>query len=169
MSEKTCYRCKKTLGSECFNVATRNKDKLASYCRECHKIYYTNYVGRPEVKHRQKEWINSNKERSKAIKKKYYQNNKEKIKQKTKECAMFRKYGITYSQYENARISQNFCCLICRRKELDLSRQLYIDHIDTAQGPIFRGLLCLNCNVGLGAFQENSGLLMRASEYVRKT
>lgn len=50
-------------------------------------------------------------------------------------------------------------CEICNSKE-----KLYLDHShDTGKS---RGILCFNCNVGLGSFKDNPQLLKKAMEYI---
>ena len=52
-------------------------------------------------------------------------------------------------------------CLICNAKEA-----LVVDHDHTSQ--TFRGLLCQQCNLGLGHFRDNSDSLVKAAEYLNK-
>jgi hypothetical protein len=42
----------------------------------------------------------------------------------------------------------------------------HIDHDHVTKQ--FRGLLCQNCNMGLGQFKDSEGLLLKAIEYLRK-
>lgn len=62
-------------------------------------------------------------------------------------------------------------CELCGREETALARRatgekraLHRDH-DHETG-VLRGLLCLDCNRGLGAFKDNPALLRRAAEYI---
>ena len=50
--------------------------------------------------------------------------------------------------------------------ESSLSKSLAIDH-DHATNT-FRGLLCQECNLGLGKFKDNAENLIRAAEYIRQ-
>lgn len=82
---------------------------------------------------------------------KYYHANKEKY----KEYAARRKYGITADIYQSLK-SQ--ACFICGKDGQ------HIDHCHTT-GKV-RGHLCASCNHGVGLFQDNPVLLVRAAEYV---
>lgn len=62
--------------------------------------------------------------------------------------------------------SQGGVCKICRRPPAFSTRGvLYVDHChDTGR---IRGLLCGQCNVGMGAFRDNAELLEIAATYLR--
>ena len=56
-------------------------------------------------------------------------------------------------------------CEICGRVPGDDERALHIDH-DHKTGR-FRGLVCNNCNGGLGRFKDNPEFLLAAADYLR--
>lgn len=62
-------------------------------------------------------------------------------------------------------IIQNGKCAICE-KILDIKyrKSFHLDHCH--KNKLYRGLLCQNCNVGLGYFDDNPELLMRAALYL---
>ena len=51
-------------------------------------------------------------------------------------------------------------CLICSR-----APAVHVDH-DHATGAI-RGMLCFNCNGGLGQFKDDIDVMVRAIDYLR--
>jgi hypothetical protein len=57
---------------------------------------------------------------------------------------------------------QNGVCAICGKAT---EKSLAVDH-DHATGKV-RALLCARCNTGLGCFEENELLFLRAMEYLR--
>lgn len=57
-------------------------------------------------------------------------------------------------------------CEICGRVPDADERGLHIDH-DHATGE-FRGMICNNCNGGLGRFMDNPEFLVTAAEYLRR-
>lgn len=80
-----------------------------------------------------------------------------------KNLKLKRTYGITLEEYRNF---LNFCgnvCGICGDK-CPSGRSLAVDH-DHETG-IIRGLLCVNCNKGLGNFKDNITLLKTAIIYL---
>lgn len=73
------------------------------------------------------------------------------------------KYGITLVQYGEMYDAQDGCCGICK-ESFPPGAQLHVDH-DHDTGDI-RGLLCGNCNAGLGMFQDDSERLYAAVAYL---
>ena len=74
----------------------------------------------------------------------------------------FTRYGLTFNQYMDMRALQNDCCKICGLK----SAWLNIDHCHKS-GKV-RGLLCHNCNVGLGNFKDNTTFMQNAIHYLQE-
>ncbi len=73
-----------------------------------------------------------------------------------------RNYGITIEEYKDMYIKQNGLCAICEEPEQTISLSVDHDHIT---GKI-RGLLCTNCNNGLGRFKDDSARLRSALSYL---
>jgi hypothetical protein len=71
-----------------------------------------------------------------------------------------RRYGITAEDRRAMQEAQGGVCLICRTQPA-----AHVDH-DHATGAI-RGMLCFNCNGGLGQFKDNVALLEQAVRYLR--
>ena len=92
----------------------------------------------------------------------YYKINKKLTQLK---CHYKKKYGITIEDYNRLFEEHDGCCAICGRHQTELVRKLHIDH-DHNTGKI-RGLLCYNCNDGLGRFRDNPELLNKAVEYLQ--
>lgn len=72
-------------------------------------------------------------------------------------------YGILPEQYIDLLEKQRGVCAICHRPERT-RRRLSVDH-DHDSG-VIRGLLCTNCNAGIGNLGDNPGLLRVAAEYL---
>lgn len=79
-----------------------------------------------------------------------------------------RTYGITIDDYKSMAVAQDHKCLICGGPGFKLKEShnlvLVVDHCHRT-GTI-RGLLCPNCNRGLGLFQDNPEFLQLAKSYV---
>jgi len=77
-----------------------------------------------------------------------------------------RVYGLTVEQYDALLASQDGRCAICKRMSPD-GRRLHVDH--DHQTRRVRGLLCHDCNRGLGIFKDSADLLAAALDYIRKS
>jgi hypothetical protein len=92
---------------------------------------------------------------------------------KCTECDEFRKYKrfiqktyqFSWQDYEEMFDSQGGKCAICESKvSSSRTSRLFVDHChDTLK---IRGLLCSNCNHGLGHFKDSPKLLQRAINYL---
>ena len=71
-------------------------------------------------------------------------------------------YGISLEQYNAMWAQQGGACAICERRP---GRTLAVDHCH-ATG-IVRGLLCAKCNAGLGCYDDESSLMLKAIAYLK--
>lgn len=76
------------------------------------------------------------------------------------------KYGMVEEDYEILFRQQGGSCAICRAPSYSLSRPLMVDHCHKT-GRV-RGLLCCNCNFGIGNLQDDPKLLAVALAYLLK-
>ena len=136
---KKCSKCKQTKSSSEFYKNDKLKSGLDSHCKKC-CITATG------------QWRGNNLDKSNRLKYK----SKLKI-----------KYGISLEEYESINIAQGKRCRICRTAEFGGKRTTFcVDH-DHCTGKI-RGLLCSNCNNGLGHFRDNTELLSKAIHYLNE-
>lgn len=77
-----------------------------------------------------------------------------------------RKYGLTVTDYQKMFDAQGGVCAICK-DACPSGRRLAVDH-DAPTGKV-RGLLCMNCNNGIGRFGHDLKRLLAAAEYLTKT
>lgn len=79
-----------------------------------------------------------------------------------------RYFGISAEEYQEMHNAQGGLCMICRKPETAVIRgklaALAVDHCHT-KGRV-RGLLCSQCNTGLGCFKDDPAALRRAAEYI---
>lgn len=79
-----------------------------------------------------------------------------------------RHYGLSKEQYEELLSTQGHCCAICGLPEgatiAGRKLRLSVDHCHDS-GKV-RGLLCSNCNNGLGRFKDSMGALQAAIRYL---
>lgn len=85
--------------------------------------------------------------------------------QRSRQPSRFTKFGITKEQYEAIEQDQKGLCLICGVEPIGRHTRLSIDH-NHATG-LFRGLICGNCNAGMGFFYDDPELLKKAARYLR--
>jgi hypothetical protein len=71
-------------------------------------------------------------------------------------------YGLEYEVYEKMLADQNGACAICRGGFGEVLP--CVDHCHTS-GRV-RGLLCHNCNLGLGKFRDDPDRLRAALDYL---
>ncbi len=83
-----------------------------------------------------------------------------------------RHYDLTVEEYDDLFVDQNGVCAICLRPELGrrskgtLPKRLSVDHCHVTDR--VRGLLCHECNVGLGFFHDDPLRLQEAISYLAK-
>lgn len=139
---KRCSKCGETKTPDCFTKAN-TKDGLYAYCKDCRKII------------RKKIYDTNN-----GIDESYYRS----IKQR---------YDLSRKDYEAMADAQGWCCGICGRDprkdtHLDLRyRRLHVDHWHDDYNAA-RGLLCGNCNFGVGRWLDNPSLLKAAVHYLER-
>lgn len=91
-----------------------------------------------------------------------YQNGRQKFKADYDFTRNLRKYGLTYAMFEAMLVDQTGHCKICGDPFYEGP---YVDHCHT--GGHVRGLLCNQCNTGLGMFRDNPEYLAQAISYLR--
>ena len=88
------------------------------------------------------------------------------------------RYGLTFEEFDRRLAAQGGKCAICRTTEpggtgRDGPRGWHIDHDHAccptrkrSCGKCFRGILCSNCNLGIGNFQDSPELIQAALGYL---
>lgn len=133
-----------------------------------------------EKKERNKKYYQNNKEKHKEYNREYNEQHRKEIakyafihKDKIKNRHLKRRFKLSLDEYMILWNKQNGKCAICRKEETVLdhrsgkTRMLAVDHNhDTGNN---RGLLCNNCNQGLGRFQDSLTLLEAAVAYLKSS
>jgi hypothetical protein len=161
---KKCTRCKEIKQLDKFTKCINSKDGIYSQCKDCKSELAREYrKNNPEkAKELDKKRGSKYREKSKNIRKIYYEKNKDKFKDK----AIFRKFGISLDDYNKMFEKQKGCCIICNKHQIEFDISLAIDHCHKT-GKI-RGLLCSYCNMGIGLLGENVKTLEKAIEYLKQ-
>lgn len=140
---KTCTVCKKDLDYSAYHKSKVSKDGYGYRCVQCDK----------------------------DARKKYRDSNKERFAEVNRRKSLKFKYGITLEEYYGILEKQNHCCAICGTKENNVSGKRRgwnwsVDHCHVT-GKV-RGLLCNNCNRGLGMLGDTVDSLQKAVDYLNK-
>ena len=148
----------------------KNKEAIAAYKKdhyeknkEAYAAYSKNYY--EKNKEAVKARYEKNKEDILAYKKDYQEKNKESIAAYRKAYDVLRKYGMTLAEKKKMQDEQGNKCKICLQEFNDKVASC-VDHCHTTGN--IRGLLCRQCNVGLGNFQDNPLALIKAAEYLEE-
>ena len=83
--------------------------------------------------------------------------------------ALWVRYKLKASDWDKLFQEQNGCCAICQRvskNSRDIKRPLVVDHCHES-GKV-RGLLCHNCNLTLGKYNDNPLWFDKLAAYLRK-
>ena len=161
--EKMCSDCNLKKSVLSFRRDYRNKNKVnyQSLCKVCESDYKRDYYRKNYKKVARKIYL-MNADRYRVESKERYRKNKDKYRIND----LFKKYGITLEEYKKLLDKQNNKCAICSQDIDSDSRKknLSVDHCHKT-GRV-RGLLCSNCNSGLGFFKESVELLGKAKRYL---
>jgi hypothetical protein len=82
------------------------------------------------------------------------------------------RFGITLEQYNEMFKKQNGVCAICKMPEKHIDkrfnrpRNLAVDHCHNSKK--VRGLLCFDCNSGIGKLKDSYELIMIAANYIKE-
>ena len=138
--EKRCPCCKETKSSSEYYKNSHNSGGLNSYCKVCCSNIY-------------------NKRRRDKRKLLGYIPPKRNLKRRHHP-----KCGAKIEEYDRLFEIQNGCCAICGNHISDFKKRFAFDHNHEIGKK--RGLLCDNCNFGLGHFGDDLDILASATSYL---
>lgn len=75
---------------------------------------------------------------------------------------LWTRWGLDLKEVDGAIASSTGVCSICKRDD----GELVVDHCHTNKK--FRGLLCDNCNHGLGSFFDDINIMLNAIDYIEQ-
>lgn len=142
---KKCPNCKIEKDYSEFRIDRSKNPPLNTYCKICHVV-------RNKILSDKKGGYNS----------KYCKEWRETRKRSEKDKKVKSRYGITMDEFDVMKNNQGGVCAICNGKNND--RDLAVDHCHTT-GKV-RGLLCGNCNRGIGYFKDSKILLEKTIKYL---
>jgi len=138
----------------------RNRERAAKYRK-------ANPEKSREISRRSNAKRRVNPETSKVIRE-YQANYRKTNAQKLRDKERKRKFGISSEKYSELLENQNGVCAICGNPEtatrLGVVKALSVDHCHST-GRI-RGLLCSDCNTGIGKLKDDVTILQNAIRYL---
>jgi hypothetical protein len=156
---KRCKACGITKPRSEFYGNKGGRDGLRPECKACNlarrKAKYA-ADPRPYIE-RTRKWQRENPERVREYMAQF--NASGKRKQSNRKSHLKRKYGLTQEAFDEMLAAQGGGCAICGKPDAD-----NVDH-DHFTGRV-RGILCWNCNVGVGQFEDDSERLLAALSYL---
>lgn len=145
---KRCVTCKKDKEESDFSSNYKAADGKQSNCRCCNIEYSKRYRSSNLVSIKEKK-----KEKFASLT----------IDQK-RSLKYINRYGITVDHYNEMLMTQNGVCAICSKSPSGKKQRLCVDHCHKT-GEV-RGLLCNDCNVGIGRLKDDIELLVSAIVYL---
>lgn len=76
------------------------------------------------------------------------------------------KFGVDKESYNAILAAQGGRCGLCGDTACQSGKRMAVDHCHTTG--VVRGLLCYNCNTGLGKFRDNPEVLRKAAEWIER-
>jgi hypothetical protein len=182
MLTKPCKKCLTQKPLSDFHNHPKTTDRKTTECKSCAsarlKIRYQNngdeirkrvsarrIANREEVNANLREYYRENADALKAQKKERYKKNPKRYQAETRRVKLFSEYGLTIEQYDLMVIKQAGRCAICAGPPVH-NKRLTVDH-SHSNGTV-RGLLCSECNSGLGFFKDSIIILERALKYLQR-
>lgn len=149
---KHCRQCDQRLPLEHFSKSSSTVHGYQTYCRKCSYARFKTYAEKPENKARFNKRLREARKKNPEIFRDYDLRSRMKLEPGT---------------YQRMYDAQNGKCAICAGARLSTGKfRLHIDHChDTG---IIRGLLCHNCNVGIGNLRHDENIMHRAIDYLKK-
>jgi hypothetical protein len=109
---------------------------------------------------RNKRYYENHRDEELSRNRRYHQENKKKVNNRHRLYA----HGMSQEEHNARMKKQKNRCAVCRKRFL---KTPHIDHShETGRN---RGLLCKDCNLGLGRFKDSVKILRAAIKYLRST
>lgn len=153
---KTCSKCGTSKPLESFNRDRRRKDGRYPRCSDCSKVDKVTSARR--VRERDPDGDRARRARYRRT---YRERHPDRVREQQRRADLRRNYGITPEEFSAKITAQSGVCAICG---LPMTRP-HVDH-NHATGAV-RGLLCSQCNLGIGHLQDSADVADAAARYLR--
>lgn len=128
--QKQCFECEFVKPLFEFTKVSRNKDGLQGVCRQCRKPRSSVANKKCREAHPDRHRVTAYRAKLKAA------------------------YNLTPEEKKAMEQRQNGCCALCRDL-LPSHFHSHVDHIHGSEPVVIRGILCQQCNIGLGNFKDS--------------
>ena len=139
MLMRACTKCQTEYPLTRQFFKNNGSGRFKYQCRECYAAWRKTHRENPTIRAKDRAYSRDNAQRLRL-----------------------EKYAIEKAEYDDLYAKQKGACAICREP---LKKKHCIDH-DHTTGKV-RGLLCYNCNITIGRFNDDAERMMRAAGYVR--
>ena len=130
---------------------------LVAYSKEHYLAHKAEYAAKSKA------WREANPERSKENRRNNYLLNKKANIEYATWYSLKRKFNLSKEEYLSKLSEQENVCAICGKT---CTKSLAVDHNHETKK--VRGLLCNNCNRGIGHLKEDKQILLNAIAYLEK-
>lgn len=181
-TKKRCPKCFETLPISEFHRCRPRPDGVSVYCKHCRKGITASRsgirptpdqkrcarcgVGRPPSDFSKNRSSEDGLQRYCRVCEKAYREQHPKDPRQERNYRLLRKFGLSVSAFDEILFKQGGCCAICRSNAPRGSGAFHVDH-NHLSGEV-RGLLCSQCNQGLGLLKDTPATLARAAQYLKR-
>jgi len=166
MNCKTCTKCNVEKPISEFYQHKSGKHGVASRCKKCCVAYAKQRNQSAKYRTHQKEYQKEYRQRPEAKKRLKESRQTEKGRLSNRRASLKQLYDLTLEGYNKLFQQQEGCCAICGRHQSVFKQRLHVDHDHGTKR--IRGLLCSQCNLGLGNFRHDNCYLQNAIHYLEK-
>lgn len=166
VEKKTCSKCQTEKSIEDFFKDRSKRGGRGSFCKLCAVVNGREYYQKnaEHLNNRRKERQSLDPEKHRAYFQRHYKANKDRYRNNARN----RRYSLTSEKIAEMLAEQDNKCAICREEFTGTPR---VDHDHnccpkTSCGKCVRGLLCNQCNAGIGMLKDSQDIILRAAEYV---
>ena len=159
---KICSKCKIEKDFTAFYKEKSVSDGFSRWCKDCRREYRQT----PGQKEYDQKYQKTPEGRA------AYQRYNHKIEHRHSQRKY--KYGISQLEFDNILLSQENKCAVCKKDKLE-SQRWYVDHDHAccpgrrSCGKCIRGILCNNCNVGIGCLKDDIDTIKMAIKYLSRS
>jgi hypothetical protein len=160
---KPCKKCGVVKPLHEFYEARGTRDGHRGSCKSCESARRAEWYqqNRERVIGKVRSWRHENRDRYLAYQRDYKRSRAD----AERAGYLRRRFGLSIEDYYSILASQGGGCGVCGALHPD-GKPLHVDH-DHATGRV-RGLLCFNCNGGLGQFRDDVDALANAIGYLAR-